>query len=37
MFRGYRTGYPPFHAGLVLNGPAETLWNIAFFASPPGQ
>jgi hypothetical protein len=35
VFRGYCVGYPPFRAGLVLDGPAETLWNCRFSDMPP--
>ena len=28
MFRGYCIGYPPFRAGLVFNGPVESLWQL---------
>jgi len=34
-FRGYCVGYPPFRAGLVLDGPASTLWNLKLSAAPP--
>jgi len=36
-FRGYCVGYPPFRAGLVLVGPAETLWAVRLSANPPAQ
>lgn len=35
MFRGYCVGYPPFRAGLVVDGPAATLWNCRLSAVPP--
>ena len=34
-FRGYCVGYPPFRAGLILDGPAETLWNCRLSIVPP--
>lgn len=34
LVRGYCTGYPPFRVGLVLAGPAETLWRLRRSASP---
>jgi hypothetical protein len=34
-FRGYCIGYPPFRAGLVLDGPTEKLWNLTLSAVPP--
>jgi hypothetical protein len=34
-FRGYCVGYPPFRAGLVLDGPTATLWNCRLSAVPP--
>jgi hypothetical protein len=33
--RGYCTGYAPFRAGLVLDGPTNTLWGIKLATSPP--
>lgn len=35
FFRGYCVGYAPFRAGLVLAGPAETLWNLRLSTVPP--
>jgi hypothetical protein len=35
MFRGYCVGYPPFRAGLVVDGPAEALWHCRLSAMPP--
>ena len=35
MFRGYCWGYPPFRAGLILNGPPEKLWKLQLSATPP--
>jgi hypothetical protein len=35
FFRGYCVGYPPFRAGLVLAGPAETLWSLRLSTVPP--
>ena len=37
MFRGYCVGYPPFRAGLVLDGPPEKLWTLKLSATPPGE
>jgi hypothetical protein len=37
MLRGYCTGYSPFRAGLVLNGPTEKLWGIQLSANPPAD
>ena len=37
MFRGYCVGYPPFRAGMVLDGPAEKLWNLRLSAAPPRE
>lgn len=34
-FRGYCVGYPPFRVGLVLDGPAETLWGLKLRGAPP--
>jgi hypothetical protein len=36
-FRGYCVGYPPFRAGLVLEGPSDALWKVKQSASPPGS
>ena len=35
MFRGYCWGYPPFRAGLILAGPAESLWQVQLSGTPP--
>lgn len=35
MFRGYCVGYPPFRAGLVVNGQEDKLWSLSFSATPP--
>jgi hypothetical protein len=35
FFRGYCVGYSPFRAGLVLAGPAETLWRLRLSTVPP--
>jgi hypothetical protein len=35
LFRGYCTGYPPFKAGLILDGPPEKLWTVQLSAAPP--
>jgi len=37
LLRAYCTGYSPFRAGLVLNGPPEKLWGIQLSATPPAQ
>lgn len=37
MFRGYCTGSPPFHAGLVLKGSPDKLWPLRFTSTPPTQ
>jgi hypothetical protein len=37
MLRGFCTGYSPFRAGLVLNGPPEKLWDIQLSATPPAK
>lgn len=36
-FRGYCMGYPPFRAGLVLDGSPEALWKLTFAARPPAK
>jgi hypothetical protein len=33
--RGYCYGYPPLHAGVVLDGPAEALWTLRASGTPP--
>jgi len=35
QFRAYCTGYAPFRAGLVIQGPAEKLWPLGLSATPP--
>lgn len=35
MVRGYCTGYAPFRAGLVVEAPETTLWNLQLSATPP--
>jgi hypothetical protein len=36
-FRGYCVGYPPFRAGLVIDGDADTLWTLRLAGTPPGK
>ena len=37
MFRGYCVGYPPFRAGLILDGEPEKLWSLRLAATPPRE
>ena len=37
FFRGYCVGYPPFRVGLVLAGPAETLWTLRVTSTVPPE